>query len=62
MKLQLGPESVSRKQIRGVLMLGLFSMSPNQIPAQSPASPKSPMEVLQAYRKMDLEVDHERLV
>jgi hypothetical protein len=55
MKLQLGPESVSRTQISGLLMLGLFSMSPNQIPAQGPASPKSPMEVLQAYRKMDLE-------
>jgi hypothetical protein len=39
----------------GVLALGLFSADPTLISAQTPTLPKSPREVLEAYRKMDEE-------
>ena len=52
MKLQFGYGSVARAPMSGVLMLSLLSVSRIPVSAQGPA-PRSPREVLEAYRKTD---------
>ena len=53
MRSQLGRGIVCRTNITGVLILSLLSVGPTLILAQKPPSPRSPREVLQAYREMD---------
>ncbi|MGO9010157.1 MAG: hypothetical protein ACLQPN_08640 [Bryobacteraceae bacterium] len=55
MRLPLGRESVGHTPTGVVLMLSLFFVGPTRIPAQGADYPKSPMDVLKAYRKMDSE-------
>jgi hypothetical protein len=53
MKLRLGHRCVNRVPIGWVLVLSLLSAIPALISAQGASAPKSPKEVLQAYRRMD---------
>src|SRR5215510_9492283 len=55
MRLKFGSGIVRCVQTSGVLALSVLSINPYPISAQTPASIKSPKEVLQAYRKMDAE-------
>lgn len=55
MRPQLTYENISRAPILRILILSLSITIPGELFAQGASVPKSPREVLQAYRKMDSE-------
>ena len=55
MTLQLGREKLKHASVIGALATVLLSVGSTPTSAQAPANPKSPREVLEAYRRMDAE-------
>jgi hypothetical protein len=55
MRMEFAGGRARRVAMSGVSMLSLLFVSPQTISSQAPAPPKSPKEVLEAYRKMDAE-------